>query len=326
MSGRKITHILLLAGAVIFSLLFYFRGMLFPFLQTEETGTWQLIREAIFVAMISLLILGVAFFALERKRIRPYLVKLVQYRSLLFLLVQRDFTSKYKRSVLGVLWSILNPLATMLVMTVVFSTIFRFDIKNYPVYLLSGQVVFLLFSESTNMCMQSILASSALIKKVSVPKYIFPLSKAISSLVNFGFSLIALFLVIVITRAPIYGSLLAIWIPVAYVFVFSLGIGMILSCMMVFFRDINYLYGILITTLSYLTPIFYPISIIPEKYMFLVSINPLYHFVECFRTVVIYGGVPTLWQNTICLLLALLALGAGLLLFYKSQDRFILYI
>lgn len=310
-------------GFITFLFLFLAKDMMFSF---EELGTWNLIRQILAFFMVSLMVSGIAFFFLERKQLKPYFAKLLQYRSLLYQLVHRDFTAKYKRSFLGVIWSILNPLATMLVMSIVFSTIFRFDIDNFPVYLLSGQVIFILFSESTSMCMTSILDSAALIKKVSVPKYIFPLSKAISSLVNFGFSLLALVLVMLITGAPFHLSLFSILLPIGYIFIFSLGVGMMLSCMMVFFRDVSYLYGILMTALSYLTPLFYPISIIPDHFRFLVSINPLYHFVECFRTVVLYGGLPSPWQNVVCLLLAMLALGGGLMMFYKNQDRFILYI
>lgn len=325
MANQK-KNIPLYVGVISALLLFTQRNCMFTFLPTAETSVWGFLRELLCILLLSILIAGISFFFLERKRFKPYVSKLYQYRTLLGLLVQRDFTAKYKRSVLGVLWSLINPLATMMIMTIVFSTIFRFDIENFPVYLLSGQVIFILFSESTNMCMNSILASSALIKKVSVPKYIFPLSKAISSLVNFGFSLLALILVMLITKAPFHLSLLAVVLPIFYIFVFSLGVGMMLSCLMVFFRDIGYLYGILMTALSYLTPLFYPISIIPDQYRVLVSLNPLYHFVECFRTVVLYGGLPSLWQNAVCALLALTALFTGLFMFYKSQDRFILYI
>ncbi len=326
MANNRKKYIPLFLGVFSALVLFTLRSRIFTFLPAEEAGVWGLSREILCIILLSVLIGGTVFFFLERKRLKPYFSKLILYRTLLALLVQRDFTAKYKRSVLGVLWSILNPLATMMVMTIVFSTIFRFEIENFPVYLLSGQVIFILFSESTNMCMNSISASSALIKKVSVPKYIFPLSKAISSLVNFGFSLLALVLVMLITKAPFHLSLIVVFLPITYMFVFSLGVGMMLSCLMVFFRDIGYLYGILMTALSYLTPIFYPVSIIPDHFRFLISLNPLYHFVECFRTVVLYGGVPSLWQNVVCILLATVALGMGLAMFYKSQDRFILYI
>jgi len=211
-------------------------------------------------------------------------------------------------------------------MTIVFSSIFRFDVQNYPVYLLSGQLIFTLFSEITNTCMFSVLASAPLMKKVNTPKYIFPLSKAISALINFFFSTIALLIVMFATGSPIYSTILLVPLPVLYIFVFSLGIGLILAAAIVYFRDMSYLYGVLITAVTYITPLFYPISIIPDHFKWLISINPLYHFVECFRTVAIYGGVPSLWQNLVCILLALVSLISGIIIFYRQQDRFILYV
>jgi len=211
-------------------------------------------------------------------------------------------------------------------MTIVFSSIFRFDVQNYPVYLLSGQLIFTLFSEITNTCMFSVLASAPLMKKVNTPKYIFPLSKAISALINFFFSTIALLIVMFATGSPIYSTILLAPLPVLYIFVFSLGIGLILAAAIVYFRDMSYLYGVLITAVTYITPLFYPISIIPDHFKWLISINPLYHFVECFRTVAIYGGVPSLWQNLVCILLALVSLISGIIIFYRQQDRFILYV
>lgn len=276
--------------------------------------------------MISCLICGCAAVILNKKKLAPYFLKLKKYQPLLYQLVRRDFLAKYKRSVLGILWSLLNPLLTMLVLTIVFSFLFRFDIDNYPVYLLSGQIIFTLFSEVTNLCMSSVTGAAALMKKVSVPKYIFPLSRALSSLVNFGFSFIALILVMLITQAPFHPQMLFAPVAVFYVFVFSTGIGLILSAAVVFFRDITYLYGILLTAATYFTPLFYPISIIPDRFRWIISINPLYHFVECFRTCAIYGGIPTLWQNLVCALLAVLSLGVGLAVFYRKQDSFILYV
>jgi ABC-type polysaccharide/polyol phosphate export permease len=214
----------------------------------------------------------------------------------------------------------------MLVMTIVFSTIFRFDIKNFPVYLLSGQVIFTFFSEATNMAMTSILGGGGMMKKVSLPKYIFPVSKVMSSLVNFFLSLIALLFVMLVTGAPFYWTMLLMPIPIFYIFIFSMGIGLILSAAVVFFRDVTYLYGIFLTALTYFTPLFYPISIIPDRFRFLISLNPMFHFVECFRTVAIYGGVPSLWQNIVCLSLSFVSLATGLYVFYNKQDSFILYI
>lgn len=296
------------------------------FFEDQADFIWRHFRILSISAAISFVITATIYAICERKHLAPYFLKLYTYRSLLYQLIRRDFKAKYKRSVLGILWTVLNPLLTMMVLTIVFSTLFKTDIKNFPVYLLSGQIIFTFFSEATNMAMSSILGGSSMIKKVSMPKYIFPVSKVLSSLVNFMLSLIALVLVMLFTRAPFHWTMLLMPIPILYVLLFSMGIGLILSAAVVFFRDMNYLYNIFLTALTYLTPIFYPITIVPEKVRALISLNPMFHFVEYFRTVAIYGGIPSLWQNVVCCTLSFISLSIGLYIFYKQQDRFILYI
>ena len=296
------------------------------FFDAGANRVWFVSRCLLLAGLFSAAVCAVIFGTVNRKALLPYLFKLKKYGPLLYQLVRRDFFAKYKRSVLGVLWSLLNPLLTMLVLTIVFSFLFRFDIENYPVYLLSGQIVFTLFSETTNLCMNAVTSAAALMKKTRVPKYIFPLSKAISSLINFVFSFLALLLVMVFTGAPIYASMLYIPVTIFCVFVFSTGIGLILSAAVVFFRDVTYLYGIFLTAVTYFTPLFYPISIIPDHFRWIISLNPLYHYVEYFRICAIYGGIPSLWQNVLCILLAFLSLGTGLFIFYKKQDNIILYV
>lgn len=322
---RKIKYIIifLLSCAASYCFMVRYPNALF---EAEPSLVWNIARQILVMLLISIIVSAVFFAFFERATLYPYFYKLFKFRSLLYQLVRRDFKSKYKRSVLGIFWTVLSPLLMMLVMTIVFSTLFRFDIKNFPVYLLSGQIFFGLFSEATNMSMSSVLGASALIRKVAMPKYIFPVSRTISSLVNFAFSLLALFFVMLMTSAPFHWTIVLIIIPVLYTFIFSLGIGLILSAAAVFFRDVTYLWNIFITALSYLTPLFYPISIVPDKYRMIISLNPMYHFVEYFRTVAIYGNIPTLWQNMVCLLMAVVSLAIGLYIFYKKQDDFILYI
>ena len=292
----------------------------------EEGVLWYVIRCVILAGMLSFLLCGGIYAVRNRQFLHPYFSKFLKYRNLLYQLVRRDFLAKYKRSVLGVLWSVLNPLLTMLVITIVFSYIFRFEIENFPVYLLSGQIVFNMFSEITNMAMGAVLGNAALMKKVSVPKYIFPISRAVSGLVNFALSFVALVIVMAVTKAPFHPSMLYAIVPTFLIFVFSMGIGLMLSALVVFFRDINYLYGVGLTVVTYFTPLFYPISIIPDRFLWIISLNPLFHFVQCFRTCAIYGAIPTLWQNLVCTLLAISSLGMGLFVFYKKQDQFILYV
>ena len=247
-----------------------------------------------------------------------------RFKYLLMLLVKRDFVSRYRKSVLGVLWSLLNPLLTMLVMTLVFSYLFRNQIENFPVYLLSGQIIFGFFAESTTLAMNSIIAGEGIIKKVYVPKYIFPVSRVLSSLVNLLFSFLAFMLVFIITGARFRATFLLIPIPILYTFVFSLGVAVLLSSLTVFFRDLIYLYGVFTTLLMYLTPIFYPVDIWPEALRPFMGLNPIYHFVDYFRDLALRGVVPGLWDNVVCLGFALAALCGGMYVFMSQEDKFIL--
>ena len=249
-----------------------------------------------------------------------------RYKHLLRLLVKRDFISRYRKSILGVLWSLLNPLLTMLVMTLVFSYIFRFQIENFPVYLLSGQIIFGFFNESTTLAMGSVIANESVIRKIYVPKYIFPCSRVLSSLVNLMFSFIAFLLVFIVTQAPFHWTMVLLPIPIIYTFVFSLGISMLLSSMAVFFRDLTYLYGVFITLLMYLTPLFYPVEILPERILPFMGFNPIYHFVDYTRDVALRGVVPDLWANMVCIGFALAALCCGVYVFMSQQDKYILYL
>ena len=262
----------------------------------------------------------------KREYVQAQIATLKRFRHLLFLMVKRDFETRYRRSILGVLWSLLNPLLTMLVLTMVFSMIFRFDIPNFPVYLLSGQLIFNFFSESTNRAMGSVIGNANTIRQVYVPKYVFPISSVMSSLVNLFFSFAAFMLVYFITGEPFRLTLLLVIIPIAYVFIFSLGIGMLLSSLAVFFRDLTHLYGVVIMLVMFLTPIFYPVSILPERIFHLIHLNPLFHYVSYFRELALEGRLPGLWENIISLGFALMALCLGLYAKIANQDRYILYI
>ena len=176
-----------------------------------------------------------------------YIHNFLAYKNLLKELVRRDVKTKYRRSVLGMLWSVLNPLGMMIIMSIVFSHVFRSNIVNFPVYLMCGQIMFNFYNEASTVAMSSILGNAALIKKVYVPKYLFPVSKVCSCFVNLVTSFIALVIVIVATGTKLSWTALLVFIPVIYVFVFSLGMGLMLSALVVTFRDLQHLYGVLIT-------------------------------------------------------------------------------
>lgn len=262
----------------------------------------------------------------KKKEFKGYFEKFFKYRYLLKELVVKDVKVKYRRSVLGLAWSVLNPLLMMLVITAVFSRIFKMNIENFPAYYIVGSLIFNFNSEATVLAMNSIRGASGLIKKVYIPKYIFPLEKVLFAFVNALFSLIAVAIVLLILRVHVTWTIVLFPIPLIYTLIFSTGLGLILSSLNVFFRDTEHLYGVWITAWMYLTPIIYPMEMLPAIMQKLMVFNPLYHYVEYFRQVILYGMIPGLKENLVCIGFAGLFLGIGLLFFKKKQDQFILYI
>lgn len=254
------------------------------------------------------------------------LKELYKYRNLVQELVVRDIKKKYRRSILGILWSMLNPLLMMIITAMVFSHLFRFDIKNFPLYLLCGQIIFTFFAEATNFAMGSILENGHLIKKVYVPKYLFPLSRVVSSGVNLLFTLPAMLTIMLLTGQKINLKIVLCVAPLALLFCFCLGVGLFLAALAVYFRDMFHLYGVALTALNYATPIFYPESIIPQKYIWIVKGNPLYYFLKMFREVIYANQIPELSLIILCSCFATVALIIGSLFFKKAQNEFILYI
>ena len=277
-------------------------------------------------ATATMIFIGFLIVIIKWDFVRSQFYLFARFRHLLKLMIKRDFVSRYRRSVLGILWSLLNPVLTMLVLTMVFSMLFRFDIPNFPVYLLSGQLMFNFFSESTNSAMLSITSGAGTIKKVYVPKYIFPLSRVISALVNVGFSFAAFLIVFIFTGESFRLTLLFVPIPMIYLLVFSVGVGFFLSAASVFFRDLTYIWGVFLTLLMFLTPIMYPVSILPDRVFHLIHLNPMFHYVSYFRELALNGNVPGLWENVICIGFAIAALGVGLYVKMTQQDKYILYL
>lgn len=241
-------------------------------------------------------------------------------------LVDKDFKLKYRRSVLGVVWSVLNPLLMMVVLTAVFSFIFRFDIENYPLYLILGQILFALMSGATTSAMGSIIDAAPLLKKIKVNRMVFPIEKVCFELVNFSISLVAVAAVMVWFGVVPTIVILALPLLLAYVVMFSLGIGFLLSALAVFFRDVVHLWGVVITAWTYATPIFYPISILDGWMQNVMQFNPMYHFVSYFRDIMMYGAMPGVSENLLCLFGSLAILMVGIIVFRKLEKKFILYV
>lgn len=241
-------------------------------------------------------------------------------------LVSKDFKLKYRRSVLGVLWSVLNPLLMMVVLTAVFSTIFRFNIENFPLYLILGQTLFSFMTEATSNAMGSVIGSAPLIKKIRINKMIFPVEKVVFALVNFAISLIAVAAVMVFFRIVPTVNILLLPVLLLFLFAFSLGIGLVLAALSVFFRDVIHLWSVLTTAWTYATPLFYPVDILPEWAVPIMNANPMYYYVEYFRDIALYGTTPSLSMNLICFGCGAIALIIGVLVFRSQQKKFILYV
>ena len=253
-----------------------------------------------------------------------YIRNFVKFQPLLSELVARDIKIKYRRSVLGVLWTLLNPLCMMIILSIVFSSIFKFDVENFPLYVLSGQVIFNFFNDSTTSSMSAIISSASLIKKVYVPKYLFVLSRVMSSFINLMASFTALLLVMVATRAELHWTVFLSVIPLAMVVLFSFGVGMFLAAITVRFRDVIHLYSVFTRGLLYLTPVIYPMAALPDVVKTIVMINPLTNYLLMFRDVMFNNTLPSVFSVLLGIAEAALALALGLYVFYKNQDEFIL--
>ena len=241
-------------------------------------------------------------------------------------LVSRDFKQKYKGTVLGLLWSVLNPLMTLLVMRIVFTRFFGRNVDHYTIYLFSGNIVMSYFREATNNGMTSLIANSGVIQKINVPKYLFLFSRNVSSFVNFLLTLVVYFIFCAIDGIAFTPKMFLLIFPVACLTLLNVGVGMILSALYIFFRDTGYLYGIFLTLLNYLSVIFYTLdSFEPDKQK-LFLLNPIYVVIKYFRIVVINGGIPSMQYHLLCAGYALIFFIIGAVIYKKYNHRFVYYL
>jgi ABC-type polysaccharide/polyol phosphate export permease len=251
---------------------------------------------------------------------------LFQYRDLVWALVARELKVRYRRSSIGFLWTMLQPLLTMLVLSLVFSSIFRFKIQNYPVYALAGILFWNFFSQSIVSAMNSLRGNAQLLTKLPIPKAVFPLATTISGVINFLFALVPLFALLLVTGHPLKPALLFLPVAILLSALFTLGAGLLLSPLAAFFSDIVELVGVLMTLLMYMTPIFYPMSIVPEHLRWLVRFNPVRSILEVFRDPIYWGKIPPFSHLSVALAIALLALLLGVLSFRRSSDQIPFYV
>lgn len=249
------------------------------------------------------------------------LKELIRYRDLLWQLVSRNIKTRYKRSVLGIFWTMLNPLLMMLVLTFIFSNIFRFQLPHYATYALSGLALWNFFAQTTTGAMSELIWGSSLMHRIYLPRSIFAISALGTSLVNLVLTLIPLFVVMLITGTPLRPALLILPLPIMLTAMFALGVALILSRVAAFFADVLEMYQILLMVWMYLTPIIYPKEIIPERLRWLFNLNPLYHLIEIFRAPLLVGwlaGPNTVLASVVA---ALVTLAFGWWYFSRKADE-----
>ncbi len=250
-------------------------------------------------------------------------------RFILEQLVAKDFKLKYRRSALGVAWSVLNPLMMMAVMAAVFSAMARFSsdsIPNYPLYIILGNTAFTIMSESTSNGMRSIVDAASLLKKIRINRWLFPIEKVLFALLTFALSLVAVALVMLFYRFVPSWHIILLPLFLLYIGVFCTGLSLILAAASVYFRDVMHLWQVIITAWTYATPLFYPVEILPDWMLLFERVNPMYHYVTYLRDLMLYQRVPSLGANLVCAGFALLSLAIGYVVFKRHERRFILFI
>ena len=257
---------------------------------------------------------------------RKTLLKLKKNQFMLEELIKRDFKQKYKRTVLGMFWSVLSPLLTLLVMRLVFTNFFGRGVEYYTTYIFAGNLMFSYFREQTTGGMQSLMMNAHIFTKINVPKYMFLLSKSTSAIINFGLTLSIFFIFVIIDGVPFHWSVFAIIYPIVMLTIFNLGVGMILSALFVFFRDIGYLYEIFTLLLMYMSAIFYQVDRFPAWVQRVFLLNPVYVAIKYVRVVVIDGNLPSLIFHLLLLLYASVALTLGALIYKKYNHSFLYYV
>lgn len=245
-----------------------------------------------------------------------------RYRDLIFQLIRKDIVARYKRSVLGVAWTMLQPLGMMVILSVVFSTLFS-QVKGYPAYILSGLIAWTFFSQATSAMMTQIVWGGALLRQIYVPRTSFAVSSIGTGLTNLGISFIPLVLIVLIIGLPLRWSILFVPVSMLLLGAFALGVGLIISTMSIYFPDVADMYNLVLTGWMYLTPIVYPETLIPETYRYwFFHLNPMYYYVKIFRAPIFEGVLPDGDILIVATLISVTTLIIGWLFFSKRSDEF----
>jgi lipopolysaccharide transport system permease protein len=249
-----------------------------------------------------------------------------RYRELIWALAMKELKIRYKRSVLGFLWALLNPALLMVVLTLVFSTIMRFNIPHYAIFLLSVLLPWTFFSQSLSYAVESIVSNGDLIKKVRVAKLVFPVAAVVSNLINLGLSLVPLALLVPLMRHPFYWTWLYLPVPLLALTIFTLGMTFFFATANVYYRDVSHILQIVLSAWFYVTPIIYSLDFIPPQYKWIFKLNPLIYVINGFRLAVYYGMLPKAPSIAASFLCGFISLFIGFAIFRKYQDDFVFYV
>ena len=260
--------------------------------------------------------------AIRRPTVWGELLDLARFRDLLRVLISKTIKTRYKRSALGILWTLLNPLITMLVLTVAFSAMMQSAVPGYPVYLLIGLVVWNLFSQSTAYAMGTYIGAGALLRRARIPPTVFAVACVGNCLINFFFSLVPLCIMMLLLGHPFHASWWFVPFAVLLVAAFSLGVALLVSTLGIFFSDVVDMYQIILQAWFFLTPIIYPPELLPARYAWLLWVNPMYRMIELVRTPIFHGRLPDLATLVICVAWAFVALAGGAWYFVRKSDEF----
>ena len=263
---------------------------------------------------------------MKTKNFKLFITKTKEYGFLFTELVKRDFKKKYKRTYLGMLWSVLSPLLTLLVMSIIFKQFFGNEVEHYLIYLFCGNIIFSYFSDATGGGMGTILANADIFTKINIPKYLFLFSRNISSLINFGLTFLVFLLFCIIDGITFTFAFLMLIVPILCLIVFNIGIGLLLSSLFIFFRDMQYLWSVFTTLLMYASAIFYTVDSYSPFMQKIFLCNPIYVFIKYFRLIVINNTIPSLGFNILSIGYAAIAFAIGITFYKKCSNKFIYYI
>ncbi len=260
------------------------------------------------------------------KQVSPELEELreiFRYRNLVNQMVRRDLLTRYKRSVLGVAWTMLNPLGTSIVLTIVFSSVFGGADKGYPVYVLSGLIAWNFFSQTTNAAIVNLVWGGGLLNRIYIPRTVFGVSAVGTGLVNLLLSLVPLIIIMLVLSIPLAPSMLILPIPILFLAMFSLGVGLFISSLAIYYSDVAEMYQIVLMAWFYLSPVIFKDDFMPARVLTVIKlVNPMYHLINLFRTPIYEGRIPDLSEFLVSGLWAITALIIGWVVFSRRADEF----